>query len=134
MATNGWIGVDLDGTLAIYEKWSGPDEIGEPIPAMVKRIQQWIKDGKKVKIMTARVASNNKTRDVAKKAIEEWCVKHIGEKLEVTSEKDYMMTELWDDRVVYVVKNTGMTPDELYVAPWDEVTAQNIKPPMFNKK
>lgn len=36
----GWIGVDLDGTLAHYEGWKGVEHIGEPIPAMVERIWQ----------------------------------------------------------------------------------------------
>lgn len=28
----GWIGVDLDGTLAIYDVWRGANHIGEPVP------------------------------------------------------------------------------------------------------
>jgi hypothetical protein len=31
MSTGGWIGVDLDGTLAHYDGWKGIDHIGEPI-------------------------------------------------------------------------------------------------------
>ena len=34
----GWIGVDLDGTLAHYGGWIGPDHIGDPIAPMVERI------------------------------------------------------------------------------------------------
>jgi hypothetical protein len=34
---NGWIGVDLDGTLAFYDEWIGPEHIGAPIPGMVDR-------------------------------------------------------------------------------------------------
>lgn len=33
----GWIGVDLDGTLAEYDGWKGPDEIGAPVEPMVER-------------------------------------------------------------------------------------------------
>lgn len=51
---DGWIGVDLDGTLAHYAGWVGPDHIGEPIPAMLARVQQWIAEGRTVKIFTAR--------------------------------------------------------------------------------
>ena len=29
---SGWIGVDLDGTLARYDGWRGIDHIGEPMP------------------------------------------------------------------------------------------------------
>lgn len=41
----GWIGVDLDGTLAHYDGWKGADHIGEPIPAMVERVKQWLSEG-----------------------------------------------------------------------------------------
>jgi hypothetical protein len=55
MSTQGWIGVDLDGTLAHYDGWKGADHIGEPIPAMVERVKRWLAEGKTVKIFTARV-------------------------------------------------------------------------------
>jgi hypothetical protein len=53
---SGWIGVDLDGTLAKYGRWAGPLEIGEPIAPMVARVRQWLAEGKEVRIFTARVA------------------------------------------------------------------------------
>ena len=34
---SGWIGVDLDGTLATYEEWRGLEHIGDPVPAMKER-------------------------------------------------------------------------------------------------
>ena len=52
---DGWIGVDLDGTLAEYDKWVSPTHIGKPILRMVKRVQKWLAEGRQVKIMTARV-------------------------------------------------------------------------------
>jgi len=30
--SKGWVGVDLDGTLAHYDGWKGADHIGEPGP------------------------------------------------------------------------------------------------------
>lgn len=45
--------------------------------------------------------------------IENWCLKHIGKKLPVTNIKDFGMIELWDDRAVQVVPNTG----EVYLKP-----------------
>ena len=51
-----WIGFDLDGTLAIYDKWEGIDHIGAPIAPMVELAKRLHADGKKVKIVTARVA------------------------------------------------------------------------------
>lgn len=52
----GWVGFDLDGTLAKYDKWEGIDHIGEPIKPMVELIKRMHDEGKVVKIMTARVA------------------------------------------------------------------------------
>jgi hypothetical protein len=99
-----WIGVDLDGTLAGYAKFDGVN-IGEPIPLMIKRVKDWLAEGKKVKIFTARVAHDE--NDEHRRAIEKWCEKHIGQKLEVTCIKDFGMKELWDDRAIRVQKNTG---------------------------
>lgn len=110
----GWIGVDLDGTLAKYEGWVSPTHIGEPILPMVERVKKWIKEGKTVKIMTARVSKDQGEEiDNCKKAIELWCEKHIGQKLEITNEKDFSMIELWDDRCVRVISNMGLTNEEM---------------------
>lgn len=102
---SGWIGVDLDGTLARYDGWQGETHIGEPIAEMVRRVKKWIAEGQEVRIFTARV-SNKRLRFV-KPFIEEWCHKHIGTVLPITCEKDYACIEIWDDRAVTVVHNTG---------------------------
>lgn len=52
----GWYGFDLDGTLAVYDKWEGIDHIGEPVKPMVDLIKKFHDEGKVVKILTARVA------------------------------------------------------------------------------
>lgn len=105
---SGWIGVDLDGTLAHYDGWRGELHIGEPVPAMVARVRGWLAEDIEVRIFTARVWQGA-GRDIGpvRRAIQEWCLKHIGHALEVTCEKDYGMIALWDDRAVRVVPNTG---------------------------
>lgn len=103
MAVRGWIGVDLDGTLAVYEGWKGEQTIGEPVPAMVNRVRRWLADGIEVRIVTARAAASR--GDIT--FIEEWCLVHLGAILPVTNRKDFGMTALWDDRAVAVEKNTG---------------------------
>ena len=114
MSNKGWIGVDLDGTLAEYYGWVSETHIGPPIPKMVDRVKKWVEEGQKVKIMTARAypARSGKT-DVKEviKNIENWCLEHVGTKLEVTYEKDYNMIELWDDRAIQVIPNTGVRAD-----------------------
>ena len=102
-----WIGVDLDGTLAYYEKFEGADKIGEPIEKMTERVKKWLEEGKDVRILTARVSGDGKDVEVARKAIEKWCEEVFGKKLPITCEKDQMMEELWDDRAIQVEKNTG---------------------------
>ena len=52
----GWIGFDLDGTLAKYDGWHGLDHIGEPIEAIVRLAKKFHAEGKRIKILTARVS------------------------------------------------------------------------------
>ena len=115
---DGWIGVDFDGTLAVYNGWNG-GKLGEPVKAMVDRVKRWLSEGKKVKVFTARVGigggyslESGKTdtgefAEEQRKAIQEWCKEHIGQALEVTATKDFLMYQMWDDRAVTVEVNTG---------------------------
>jgi hypothetical protein len=135
----GWVGVDLDGTLAKYDAWLGPTEIGPPVKPMVARVKKWLAEGRDVRIFTARVAEPEVTpeyleyvrrkateagkgadfdpaehvaqwsRDIpgVRRAIEDWCEKHVGARLRVTNIKDFGMVELWDDRAIQVTMNVG---------------------------
>lgn len=51
----GWVGVDLDGTLAQYDGWVDAAYIGPPVPAMVNRVRDMLDAGQEVRIFTARV-------------------------------------------------------------------------------
>lgn len=104
----GWIGVDLDGTLARYDGWKGENHIGAPVPAMVNRVKIWLRAGKEVRIFTARVSHGTPEEQAATAAaIHAWCLLHIGRKLVVTNIKDYDMVALYDDRAIQVEHNTG---------------------------
>lgn len=109
--SSGWIGVDLDGTLAEYTSGDfankGPNFIGKPIQKMLDRVKQWLAEGKDVQIFTARATDGNLTR----RAIAAWCIYHLGKELPITHCKDYDMIELWDDRAVQVIPNTGERAD-----------------------
>jgi hypothetical protein len=115
--TEGWVGVDLDGTLAVYTKGDyNSFTIGPPIPKMVSRVKTWLKEGKKVKIFTARANPETETAgrfEVCLRIIREWCLQHLGEELEITCSKDYHCYEIWDDRAIQVIPNTGITKDEI---------------------
>ena len=104
MSNRGWIGVDLDGTLARYDGWVGPEYIGKPIAPMVARILTWLGCGIEVRIVTAR-AYRADPAEIS--LIQDWTEEHIGHRLAVTCTKDYGMIQLWDDRAVRVVENTG---------------------------
>jgi hypothetical protein len=110
---SGWVGVDLDGTLAFYQTGHfDPAVVGAPIPKMVERVKAWLADGVEVRIFTARVSTDGSPqRDTeaatSRAAIEAWCLEHLGAVLPVTNLKDYAMIELYDDRAVQVAQNTG---------------------------
>lgn len=112
---DGWIGVDLDGTLAFAGGWKPGDPehtIGVPIPLMVKRVKRWLKHGRvingrryrDIRIFTARAT---RPSPLVLPAIKEWCIANLGRELPITATKDYGMIEFWDDRGVRVEVNTG---------------------------
>ncbi len=120
--SKGWIGVDLDGTLAEYHGWTGG--IGAPVPRMVERVKSWLANGEDVRIVTARVSpfggrsseSGEEAANVAflldqERQIRAWCLEHLGTALPVTYAKDFAMFELWDDRAIQVIPNTGDRAD-----------------------
>lgn len=111
--SKGWIGVDLDGTLAQYDGWKGIEHIGDPVPKMLERVKAWISDGRDVRILTARVAPVTDDRDLNQTVfiIQKWCVKHVGCTIPITCAKDHGLVELWDDRAVQVIPNTGERAD-----------------------
>lgn len=122
----GWIGVDMDGTLARDNGSPVDHPLGPPIPLMVARVKQWLADGRDVRIFTARAARTDEStyhayydstgatfHALQEQMITEWCIEHLGCALPITATKDFMMAELWDDRAVQVMSNTGMTVREL---------------------
>lgn len=107
---SGWIGVDLDGTLAQDEpgKPFHPYSIGEPVPLMLEFVKQLVTEGKKVKIFTARMAVKDPLEQKRRATIiQDWCETHGLPRLEVTNIKDTGMRALYDDRAFHVIRNTG---------------------------
>lgn len=108
--SEGWIGVDLDGTLAQYDGWKGIEHIGDPVPAMIERVRNWLAADMEVRIFTARVTRFPDGRHLtAMTHIRDWLERHgLPRQMPITNVKDYGMIELWDDRAVQVEANTGL--------------------------
>lgn len=101
------IAVDLDGTLAFYNGWKGENFIGDPIPLMLGRVKDWIKEGHEVIIFTAR-ADNQKSVEYVKL----WLGNHGLPGLIVTNTKLKRIGEFWDDRAVRVIANKGVVSNQ----------------------
>jgi hypothetical protein len=117
----GWIAVDLDGTLAEYNGWTGGG-VGNPVPRMAARVRAWLATGRDVRIFTARVArtglrnqvggvDDDAFADEQTRIIQDWTEIHFGVRLPCTASKDFGMVELWDDRAIQVVPNCGTRVD-----------------------
>jgi hypothetical protein len=109
---NGYIASDLDGTLAIHywpeQGYYNPLKIGDPIPLMVNRVKQWLAEGIDVRIFTARITGHTpEFTQLIVKAIEDWCLVHLGKILPITATKDQYMVLLYDDRARQVEHNIG---------------------------
>jgi len=107
----GWVGIDLDGTLCQYDYWRGKEHIGSPIPLMFDKVKEWISEGKTIKIFTAR-AHDPEAIPFIRDWLRKYDLKNLdGSDLEITNVKDYGMIELYDDRAVQIIPNTGIRAD-----------------------
>lgn len=120
----GWIGFDLDGCLASYTGWIGFSRIGEPIPRVVDAMVNYARKGWEVRVLTARVAPDSEKDDIPVQArrryIKQWLKEYVQPHLpkgypevKVTHQKDKYLYEMWDDRAVQVLSNTGLRVDKL---------------------
>ncbi len=99
--SQGWIGFDLDGTLA-YEGETRFPTIGRPIKPMMDLLKKYVSEGREVRIFTARACMPEFVP-----AIHSWIEKHVGQKLEVTCVKDFGLDKFYDDKCFRVKYNTG---------------------------
>lgn len=115
MKTKGtWVGIDLDRTLAYYDKYQGPGDIGAPIQPMVDMVKFMLERGDDVRIFTARVylPKDPNMRELedymaAHVAIENFCEEQFGRRLPITCSKDSRCVGLYDDIAYRVEANTG---------------------------
>ncbi len=123
-----WIGIDLDGTLAIHPPGDG-EKIGAPVFVMVERMVRLLRADFRIKIMTARVAPPIEHTELLQTYadIQQWWHKalqqfltdskaseeerldlmHRANFISITHSKDLGMLALYDDRAIQVEENTG---------------------------
>lgn len=100
----GWVGVDLNGTLAVYHGWRGIRATGPPIASVVEHVQLLLRKGVTVQLFTARAASDSEYAGY----VNEWMQEHLGAILPITDRKDKNLLYTLDDKAVVVKKNTGV--------------------------
>lgn len=106
--------VDFDSTLAEHlQRYNDPSICGAPIPLMLARVKEWVAKGYTVRIFTARVSPHFDTTYAprAREAITQWCIEHVGCPLEVTCVKSWDVTQIWDDRAIGLIADTGRRAD-----------------------
>lgn len=105
------VAIDLDGCLAHYDEWCGPDHIGAPVPSMVQ-ICHWLHDnGYRVLVNTCRLnKTNNREYKVdterAIATIREWLNDHDLPFIEISIDDGKPFAHAYvDDRGVSFNKN-----------------------------
>lgn len=128
----------MDGTASAYCGGGGYpwNQFGPPIEPMMARIRGWIAARQEVRIVTARVFPyiHGENEDVLNRVhqclvtgeyftvgdmvrcVQAYFCTHVDAMLPVTCAKDYQMIQLWDDRAIQVVPNTGRTLSEEHEA------------------
>jgi hypothetical protein len=110
-------GVDLDGTLAEYHEWKGPDHVGKAIPKMLSKVKEWIDEGIRVVIFTARADDPDSIE-----AIVDWLEDNGIGGLEITNIKTPDISRIYDDRAIQVKRNEGtILGDETIMLEWKPV-------------
>jgi hydroxymethylpyrimidine pyrophosphatase-like HAD family hydrolase len=98
--------LDFDKTLAVRNKGDSVFKCGPAIPKMVDRVKQWLADGHKVLIFTAR------SGDAQIRPVKQFLKDNGLPDLEVTNIKGSRGDWFYDDKAVPVRRNTGELPVE----------------------
>lgn len=101
--------VDLDGTLAYYERWGAEGDIGEPIPIMKNWISYWLSKGIEIVIFTARAYKQEHIDNIRK-----WLILNgLPIDLRITNVKGLDCSMILDDKAREVISNTGQIVDRV---------------------
>lgn len=96
--------IDLDGTLAYYERWGNVGEIGEPVPLIQDWIKYWLHLKIEVVIFTARAY-----KPEAIPPIRKWLMLNgFPPDLRITNVKGMECDIIFDNSAREVINNTGI--------------------------
>lgn len=116
MSTKGWFGFDLDKTIAVDEGGTRGGVIGDPIKPLIRRMKYYLRTGRKVCIVSARVHPSEIDCEPQRILIRNFLIQHIGEfyarQVDIRSDKDRHMIALFDDRAMQVIPNKGVVVKE----------------------
>ena len=99
--------IDLDGTLAYYERWGEKGEIGEPVPLIKNWIRYWLYKGIEIVVFTARAYSQENI-----KRVRTWLIMNgLPADLKITNIKGLDCDLLFDNNAREVINNTGQIVD-----------------------
>lgn len=107
-----WWGFDIDKTIAVDEGGTRGGVIGAPIKSLIRRMKYYIRTGRKVNIVTARVHPSEPDAAMQHAVVRQF----LGENftpmeallIDIRCDKDRSMIELFDDRVAQVIPNKGI--------------------------
>ncbi len=107
-----WWGFDIDKTAFTDEGGTRGGVIGEPIMPIIRRIKHFLRTGRKVNIVTARVHPSEPDREeqvlTVSRALDAVLGPEMASKIGIRSDKDRHMIALYDDRAEQVIPNKGI--------------------------
>ena len=115
----GWIGIELDGTLAYSDVYSpvAMSEIGAPVTDMVAHVKDLLSQDVDVRIFTSRGSEMDKLqRAMSDEQIYTWCLTHLGVTLPVTNVMDHMCLHITGARFFRNIRNSGLILQEIFVS------------------
>jgi hypothetical protein len=111
MSNKTWWGFDVDKTTFVDHGGKG-GAIGEPIKGMIRRIKHFLRTGRKVCIVTARVHPSEPDREeqvlTVSRALDAVLGPEMASKIDIRCDKDRHMIDLYDDRAKQVIPNKGI--------------------------
>jgi hypothetical protein len=111
VSAKAWWGFDIDKTTFVDEGNTRGGVIGAPIMPLIRRIKYYLRDNRKVCIVTARVHPSEPDAAMQTLLVRRTLVDVFGEdhaKIDIRCDKDRHMIALFDDRAEQVIPNKGI--------------------------